>query len=141
MLVALSIVILGLYDCLKFKKTTLLLEEIIDFICLFKNEMNYRRASYPDLIKLGEKQGYTYISFENNKPSVDNLACALTREFNQFAEQIGTTDDEGQITLCNEYKEKFSHLLKVQRSKEESKFQVNLSLSLLGAMSVIIIFI
>lgn len=140
-LVALSIISIGLYDCIKVKKTTHLLEEIVDFIGLLKNEINYKKASYPDLMCIGKKQDYTYILFDKHKPEVSDINPDLSKEFLRFTEQIGTTDEQGQIAICNDYSEKFSRYLKNQRSKETSRLQVNLSLSILGALSVIIIFI
>ena len=138
---ALAIISMGLYDCVRFRKITALLEEIVDFTKLLRNEISYRKASYPDLIAMGKKREYRYILFENKLPSICVADSDLSREFNDFTKQIGTTDSEGQIALCIEYGEKFSQMLKFHRDKERSKIQVNLSLSLLGAFSVIIIFI
>lgn len=141
-LVALTIIVFGAHDCIKFKKTTLAIEELISLAELFKNEMKYRKASYTDLLQLGKKQGYKHIYFNESEIS---LVCeekgSLSKDFLRFTEKIGTTDEQGQIALCDEYEEKLRYLLTKQRAKEESKLQINLSLSFLGALSVVIIFI
>lgn len=141
-LVALSIILFGVYDCIKFKKNTRITEEILSLLELFKNEINYRKASYSELLQAGEKQGFRYISFQNGKIclSCDN-EHTVSKEFSHFTEKIGTTDAQGQVALCEEFTEKLRYILSKQRAVEDSKLQVNLALSFLGAISVIIIFI
>lgn len=141
-IVALSIILFGVYDCMKFKKNTRIIEEILSLLELFKNEINYRKASYSELLQAGEKQGFRYISFQNGKICLDcDDGHMLSREFGHFTEKIGTTDTQGQVALCEEFTEKLRFLLDKQRAGEDSKLQVNLALSFLGAVSVIIIFI
>ncbi len=140
-LVALSIIAFGVYDCVKFKKVTDVLEEILTLLSVFKNEINYRQSAYAELIQSSQKQGFSHLFFKGESITFDCNNQNIQKLFSSFLESVGTTDVQGQIAICDEYTEKFTHLLSQQRKKEESKFQVNLSLSFLGALSVIIIFI
>lgn len=141
-IIAISIVAFGIYDCLKYKKDTKTLEETVNLLKLFKNEINYRKADFYNLICIGENQGYKNIQFADGKIiPFFSQSSVFSKDFIRFSEQIGTTDAMGQVELCDEYIEKFSTYFEKQKSKEEAKIQVNLSLSVLGAVSLLIIFV
>ena len=141
-IIAISIVAFGIYDCLKYKKDTKTLEETVSLLKLFKNEINYRKADFYNLICIGENQGYKNIQFADGKIiPFFSQSSVFSKDFIRFLEQIGTTDAMGQVELCDEYIEKFSTYFEKQKSKEEAKIQVNLSLSVLGAVSLLIIFV
>ncbi len=141
-IIAISIVAFGIYDCLKYKKDTKTLEETVSLLNMFKNEINYRKADFYNLVCIGENQGYKNIQFVNEKITpLFTKDSVFSKDFMRFSELIGTTDSTGQVELCDEYIEKFSTYLQKQKSKEESKIQVNLSLSVLGAVSLLVIFV
>lgn len=137
--VAISIIAIGAYDCLKFRKTTIAIEEILKLLNIFRNGINYRKASYADLISTAQSQDFRYISFDKDKMVLDCTSSCVCSKFDALVENIGTTDVQGQLSICGEFIEGFTHMLAKQRAKESSKMQVNLSLSLLGALTVIIL--
>ncbi len=141
-IIACTIIFSGVTDIFKYKKNTLVLNEIIMLITLFKNEIRYKKSSFNELYESGKEQNYKTIIFKNNSiflPEITNKKIKLL--FKSFIDKIGTTDENGQISICDSYTTVFSELLNNQKLKEKSKTQVNLSLSLLSALCVVIIFI
>ena len=65
----------------------------------------------------------------------------IIAEFNSFIKNIGTTDQDGQISLCDEYKSRFEEALINRKSKDKEKLQVNTALSVFGALTVLIFFL
>ncbi len=142
LLVAASIVFLGINDSLKYIKYTKTLNEILRLIILFKNEIIYKKASFSELYLSGEKECFNNIVFKNGEITlIETTPKNINREFIAFINKIGTTDDVGQGVICDSFYNTFTAVLSEQKQKEKSKLQVNLSLSLLGALSVVIIFI
>ena len=140
-LVAVSIIVYGIYDSLKYRKNTRAIEEILSFISMVANEIHYKNTSYPDLMLLGENQGYQYISFAGNEISVNCDVAIVKNDFLHFVEGLGTTDIQGQLSFCDEYSEKIKGTFDKRRAKEEARIQINISLSFLCAVSVIVVFI
>ncbi len=137
-----AIVLFGVYDYLKYKKAINALEEAVKLFNLFKNEIYYKGSDCNALCKLGSSQGFKNLVFKDSKiilQGVDDKQ--IQKEFTYFAEKIGTTDIEGQLSVCTEAVNKLSSVLNERAKKESSKLQVNMSLSILGALSMIIIFI
>ncbi len=117
------------------------LDEIISFIALVKSEIRYRTAEYKEIYSKGKLQNYKYLSFSEGEIYVDeSVGSKCNEEFREFYCRIGTTDAEGQISLCDEYKERFEEFLKNRKTKEKEKLQVNTALSILGALTVLIFF-
>ena len=140
--VAIAIVFFGIYDFLKYKRSVSALEEAVKLFNLFKNEIRYKGSDYYALCNAGEKESFKYLHFDNTTISVSDIYDErIKTEFSYFAEKIGTTDVEGQLSVCNQAVERLNEFLKEYRKKESSKLQVNMSLSILGALSMIIIFI
>lgn len=140
--VAIAIVFFGIYDFLKYKRSVSALEEAVKLFNLFKNEIRYKGSDYYALCNAGEKESFQYLHFDNTTISVGDIYDErIKTEFSYFAEKIGTTDVEGQLSVCNQAVERLNEFLKEYRKKESSKLQVNMSLSILGALSMIIIFI
>ena len=94
------------------------------------------------IISKGESQNYKYLSFSDDEIYINTrLDAALTDEFMSFIRRIGTTDEAGQMALCDEYKARFEEVLNHKKTKEKEKMQVNTALSVFGALMVLIFFL
>lgn len=138
--VAFSFLAVGIYDVFKEKRKTVALDEIVRFISFIKGELHYRTSDFETLVNSAKKQKYQYIKFDGLKITPDEFCEETVKsEFFQFVNRIGTTDTDGQISLCNEYISRFSDLLTQRKQNEKSKIQVNTALSVLSALCVIIL--
>ena len=143
-MVALATMLLlsGALNVLKQLKITRALDEAVRFINLVKTEVHYTTADFEKIFLKGKAQNYKYLSFSDNQIYLDKSAgVKLFEEFNEFVGKIGTTDDVGQLNICEEYKDRFEELLTKRKAKEKEKLQVNTALSLFGALSVLIFFL
>lgn len=132
----------GVLNILKQMKITNALDEIVRFINLVKTEVHYTTADFEKIFLKGKAQNYKYLSFSDNQIFLDkSLGVRFNEEFNSFINKIGTTDEEGQINICEEYKERFEEILLKRKVKEKEKLQVNTALSLFGALTVLIFFL
>ena len=132
----------GAMNVFKQLRITKALDEIVRFINLVKTEVHYTSADFESLFVKGKAEKYKYLSFYDNKIFLDaSVGVDFCEDFNSFINKIGTTDDEGQINICREYKERFEELLKNRKAKEKEKLQVNTALSLFGALTVLIFFL
>lgn len=132
----------GALNLLKQVGTTKALEEIIGFISLVKTEVHYTTADFEKIFLKGKAQNYKYLSFYDNQIFLNKSADErINEDFNSFINKIGTTDEEGQINICQEYKERFEEILRKRKIKEKEKLQVNTALSIFGALSVLIFFL
>ncbi len=139
---AAALLLTGLYDVFKQKKKTRILDEIVQFVCFIRGELNYRSSDFETLLKLSKTQNYMYIKFDNEKITVDDVCDGVVKsEFYQFVKRIGTTDAEGQLSLCDEYISRFSEKLSERKEKEKNRIQTNTALSVLSALCLLIIFI
>lgn len=138
--VALTFLAVGIYDVLKEKRKTIALDEIVRFVTFIKGELHYRTSDFENLVNSAKKQKYQYIKFDGLKILPDDFCDETVKsEFFQFINRIGTTDADGQISLCDEYISRFSEMLTQRKQKEKSKIQVNTALSVLSALCVIIL--
>ena len=132
----------GVLNVTRQMRITNALDEIVRFISLVKIEVHYTTADFENIFLKGKSQNYKYLSFSDNQiflnKSVGRNFCA---DFNSFIDKIGTTDEEGQINICEEYKGRFEEFLTKRKVKEKEKLQVNTALSLFGALSVLIFFL
>lgn len=132
----------GALNVLKQVDTTKALEEIIGFISLVKTEVHYTTADFEKIFLKGKAQNYKYLSFYDNQIFLNKSAGErINEDFNSFINKIGTTDEEGQLNICQEYKERFEEILRKRKLKEKEKLQVNTALSIFGALSVLIFFL
>ena len=141
--VFLSVVILifGGLKVVERKKETSAVTEILDYISLIKTEVSFLSADYDSLYEKGQKRNYNHILFNNGKIDLsDNCNHSTRKLFYDFTSRLGTTDREGQISLCGEYKGRFENILKQRMEKDKEKMQVNTALSLLGAVCVLVVF-
>ncbi len=135
------IVMLGLNDCIKYRKNIRALQELLSFIDVLKNDIVFKKSSFPELLAAVEKEAYSFIKVKEGAFFLDGCTDKnAVNEFKSFTSKIGTTDDTGQISLCDSSKAYFQRLYNEMCSKEKSKMQVNLSLGILGAVSLIIVF-
>lgn len=142
LLVAFALIAFGAWDCLKYKNTTRAINEAVKLFRLFKNEIHYRGTDYYSLCRLAEKENFKYITFAENKITLNGVSdFTVNNEFSYYTEKIGTTDTQGQLALCDEAIEKLNASFLEHRRKENSRLQVNMSLSFLSALSIILIFI
>lgn len=139
---AILFLISGLLNVLKQLKITNALDEIIRFINLVKTEVHYTTADFEKIFLKGKAQNYKYLSFSDNQIFLDkSVGVKFCEDFKGFINKIGTTDEEGQINICEEYKERFEEILTKRKVKEKEKLQVNTALSLFGALTVLIFFL
>ena len=132
----------GALNVLKQVDTTKALEEIIRFISLVKTEVHYTTADFEKIFLKGKAQNYKYLSFYDNQIFLNKSAGErINEDFNSYINKIGTTDEEGQLNICQEYKERFEEILRKRKIKEKEKLQVNTALSIFGALSVLIFFL
>lgn len=141
--VFLSVVILvfGGLKVVERKKGTSAVTEILDYISLIKTEVSFLSADYDSIYKKGQERNYNHIVFDNGKISLtDNCSQSTRNMFYDFTSRLGTTDQEGQISLCSEYNDRFENVLRQRMEKDKEKMQVDTALSLLGAVCVLVVF-
>lgn len=141
--VFLSVIILvfGGLKVVERKKGTSAVAEILDYISLIKTEVSFLSADYDLLYEKGQERNYNHIVFNNGKISLkDNCSQSTRNLFYDFTNRLGTTDRDGQISLCSEYKERFENVLRQRMEKDKEKMQVDTALSLLGAVCVLVVF-
>lgn len=137
-----SFLLFGAFNILNQIKNTNALDEIVRFIGLVKTEVRYRSAEYNDIYLKGKAQNYKYLFFSDGEIYVDKaVGDKYSEEFKSFIKKIGTTDETGQISICDEYRERFREYLKSRKLKEKEKLQVNTALSIMGALTVLIFFL
>jgi hypothetical protein len=132
----------GAMNILKQVRITTALDEIVRFINLVKTEVHYTTADFEKIFLKGKLQNYKYISFSDNEIFLDkSVGDKLNEDFNSFINKIGTTDEQGQLNICEEYKERFDEIFTKRKAKEKEKLQMNTALSLFGALTVLIFFL
>lgn len=132
----------GVLNAFKELKTTKALDEIVCFINLVKTEVHYTAADFEKILFSGKGRNYKYLSFSEDQIYLDkSFGNKLCGAFDEFTSKIGTTDDVGQLNICQEYKERFEELLRKRKAKEKERLQVNTALSLFGALTVLIFFL
>ena len=139
---AILFLISGVMNVLKQLKITNALDEIVRFINLVKTEVHYTTADFEKILLKGKAQNYKYLFFSDNQIYLDkSVGVKFSEDFYGFINKIGTTDEEGQINICREYRERFEESLAKRKVKEKEKLQVNTALSLFGALTVLIFFL
>ncbi len=141
-LLSLYILLLTFNQVKKTKNNSGAVKEIVRLISVFKTELRYRLSCNDLLFEKVNRENFKYIAFENNRIFLKNCEnSSIKQEFYQFISKIGTTDNDGQLSLCDEYLNCFSLLLKEITEKEKSKIKVNTALGMLGAVTVFLFFI
>lgn len=141
MFLSVVILVFGGLKVVERKKGTSAVTEILDYISLIKTEVSFLSADYDSIYKKGQERNYNHIVFDNGKISLtDNCSQSTRNMFYDFTSRLGTTDQEGQISLCSEYNERFENVLRQRMEKDKEKMQVDTALSLLGAVCVLVVF-
>ncbi len=139
---SLCFVAIGFGNAFRQKKCTKALEEAVKFISTVRNQVRFQRAEFKEIYDNAKAENYSFILLENERISLKEYAGEKNiKQFSDFVNKIGTTDEEGQISLCDEYYEKLSNSLKEQAGNEQEKIQVHTSLSVLAALCVFIFFL
>ena len=140
-MLSLLILVSGGMKAVERKKNTSAVAEILDYISLIKTEVSYLSADYEAIYQKSKSRNYKHITFYDNKIKLNNYCNNEYSDlFNDFTSRLGTTDAEGQLSLCEEYKQRFENILKQRMEKDKEKLQVNTALSVLGSICVLIVF-
>ncbi len=138
-LLAIVFVLLGVNRIINIKRNTSALYEAVRFISSVKNNIRFLSMDYVGLIENAIKENYSYISFGENIRISDCVGEKIQKEFLGFVEKIGTTDEEGQLILCDEYIERFREFYKESASKEKAKVNVVGAISALCVVCVLVL--
>lgn len=136
----LCIVYAGAMQINEIKKKSVMLDEIIRFIHFLRTEMNYKATDFYTLCRKAEEKEYKYISFEENVCLNRCTIGEINNAFSEFVSNIGTTDNQGQIELCDVYIYQFSEMAQKSKNNERGKIRVSAAISVLCAVSVVIFF-
>ncbi len=140
--VALLLLFVGFRDSMKQKKTTAILGETVDFIHFVRMEFQYRATDFETLLQMVKTEKFKYIKQNDRSFFIPELRDKKAIElFETFVSHLGTTDKDGQLSLCDEYIEKFRNILNEHQKREKSKIQINTALSVFGALCIVILFI
>lgn len=132
----------GLNGVKKQRQKTALLDQSVRLISFIKTELNYRKPDCETLYNSARENGFDCIGLVDGTivPKGD-FDDNVTIDLQLFLKSIGTTDADGQLSLCDEYHQRMSAYLKERRSLEKSKTQVDFAVSLLGVFCIIVLFV
>ncbi len=141
-LVCVYILLLTYYEVKKIKETSEILNEMLSLINFCKTELRYRSTDISALSEASLNIGLKYISLVNGKLTINkNTKKSILQTFNSFISKLGTTDNEGQLSLCDEYISTFRTMQTEAKQTEKSKVKINTALGVLGAVTVIVFFV
>jgi hypothetical protein len=138
-LLAIVFVLLGINRIINIKRNTRALYEAVKFINLVKNNIRFLSMDYVSLIENAKKENYLYIHFGETISITESVGEKIQKEFSGFVERIGTTDEEGQLSICDEYIERFREFYKESASKEKAKVNVVGAISALCVVCVLVL--
>lgn len=139
---AVACVTAGAVNAAKQKGVSVALDDAVRFVNFVKSELRYRSADFGAIYEKGKAQKYSHIKFENGEIKLSLCSDdGFKNEFSDFINRIGTTDEAGQLALCDEYSKRFSDMLEKRRKNENEKIQVNTALSVFGALCLLIFFL
>ncbi|MBQ6935456.1 MAG: hypothetical protein IJN49_02805 [Clostridia bacterium] len=132
-------ILLGINRVLTIKRNTLSLYEAVRFINMVKNNIRFSSMNYDDLIECGKKEKFSFINFSNGVSLSEYASEKARREFMGFVNKIGTTDSVGQLSLCDEYIERFKGFYNESAGNEKGKVNIVISISVLSVVCVLIL--
>lgn len=139
---AVLLLVSGAMDSLKQKKNTAILREMLSFVRFIKGELQFRSPDFDGLAQAVKGENYRYIKSDEKSFFISELRDKNAQaHFKAFVNHLGTTDRDGQLSLCDEYIERFSDALREHKLNEKSKVQINTALSIFGALCIVILFI
>lgn len=133
---------MGFVNAVNQKNVSGALDDAVRFINFVKSELRYRSSDYGSIYEKGRSRKYSHIKFESGEIKLAlHSDSVFKKEFSDFINRIGTTDEEGQLALCDEYSKRFSDMLEKRRKNENEKIQVNTALSVFCALCLLIFFL
>ncbi len=139
LLLSFVFVLLGVNRIINIKRNTRALYEAVKFMNSVKNNIRFLSMDYVTLIENAVKENYAYITFDKCITISDCVGEKIQKEFLEFTKKIGTTDEEGQLCLCDEYIERFREFYKESASKEKAKVNVAGAISVLCVVCVLVL--
>ncbi|MBO7179141.1 MAG: hypothetical protein J6V78_02260 [Clostridia bacterium] len=136
---ALCFVLLGVNRILNIKRNTLSLYEAVRFINMVKNNIRFSSMDYENLIKCGKMENFSFIDFSKGISLSAYASEKVRSEFLSFVNKIGTTDEAGQLSICDEYIERFKVFYNESASNEKGKVNIVGALSVLSVVCVLIL--
>ncbi|MBR2877058.1 MAG: hypothetical protein IKC01_07965 [Clostridia bacterium] len=138
-IVACCVLLAGINRIMNIKKCSKALYEAIRFINLTKNNIRFSSMDYDGLVESGKKEGFSFISFDGNISISDCVGEKLKNEFESFVRKIGTTDETGQMSICDEYIEQFKNYYNEYKKNEKGKINVVGALSAFCVVCILIL--
>lgn len=138
-LLSVVFVLLGVNRIINIKRNTRALYEAVKFINSIKNNIRFLSMDYVNLMENAKKENYTYIRFEETVSITESVGEKIQKEFSGFIGKIGTTDEEGQLCICDEYIERFRELYNESVSKEKARINVVGAISVLCVVCVLVL--
>lgn len=139
LLLSICFILLGVNRIINIKRNTLALCEVVEFINFVKNNIRFSSMNYENLVENAKKENYSFIEFENEITLSKYAGEKYRKEFLNFTEKIGTTDNCGQISICDEYIEKFKSFYNECQSSEKGKVNVVGAISVLSVVCVLVL--
>lgn len=136
---SLCFIFLGINRVINIKRNTLSLYEAISFINMVKNNIRFSSMNYENLIECGKKEKFSFINFDDDVKLSKYVNEKVRLEFSGFVNKIGTTDSAGQLSLCDEYIERFKVFYNESACNEKGKVNIVVSISVLSVVCVLIL--
>lgn len=95
--------------------------------------------NYENLIECGKKEKFSFINFDDDVKLSKYVNEKVRLEFSGFVNKIGTTDSAGQLSLCDEYIERFKVFYNESACNEKGKVNIVVSISVLSVVCVLIL--
>ena len=135
---AFCFLLLAINKIINIRRGTQTLYEAVKFINLVKNNIRFSMMDYNNIVESGKKEGFSYVNFNEQITLSEYVDEKIQDEFLAFTKKIGTTDEAGQLSLCDEYIERFKEFYKESATKEKSRVNV---IGAIGILSVVCILI
>jgi hypothetical protein len=136
---AFCFVLLAINKIINIRRGTQTLYEAVKFINLVKNNIRFSMMDYNNIIECSKNEGFSYVNFNEQITLSDYVDERKQAEFLAFTKKIGTTDETGQIALCEEYQERFKEFYKESANKEKSRVNVIGAIGILSVVCVLIL--
>lgn len=136
---AFCFILLVINKIINIRRGTQTLYEAVKFINLVKNNIRFSMMDYNNIIECSKNEGFSYVNFNEQITLSDYVDERKQAEFLAFTKKIGTTDEIGQIALCEEYQERFKEFYKESANKEKSRVNVIGAIGILSVVCVLIL--
>lgn len=136
---AFCFILLAINKIINIRRGTQTLYEAVKFINLVKNNIRFSMMDYNNIIECSKNEGFSYVNFNEQITLSDYVDERKQAEFLAFTKKIGTTDETGQIALCEEYQERFKEFYKESANREKSRVNVIGAIGILSVVCVLIL--